>query len=395
MLADEGYYTAAIGKMHFYPWDARHGFQYRVVAKDKRWLHIRDDYYHYLQRHGLWKFHGNEHEGYLENRGAITNLLKWEDTVDRFVGREAVNFIESYGDEGPFAMMVGFPGPHCPYDPPPDFPHTYDPKDMPDSIPEPEGDTPLLKQTWLEINKRSWNGVDYTIFTEEHKKMIRAHYAGLVKAIDYEVGQIVQALREKGLLENTVIVLSSDPADYLGDHNLIGKASFYETCMRVPMIVHGPGIPAGQVNSDLVELRDVTTTILAAADQEIPLHMDSRPLPEIGLTDEPARERIFGILSDGWMNYDGRWKLARYASGETTLFDLDTDPTEQLNQASDPAYSETMRRLDLEMSQEIMESLQYAFHDRVAQAGDMSQDPGFGRKGWRRPWPTLIGFLEN
>ena len=161
------------------------------------------------------------------------------------------------------------------------------------------------------------------------------------------------------------------------------------------MIAQGPGIPAGQVNTGLVELRDVTTTILAAAGVEIPSHMDSRPLPGIGLTDEPARERIFGMLSDGWMNYDGRWKLARYASGDTTLFDLDNDPTEQVNLATDSAHSETMRRLDLELSQEIMESMQHAFHDRLAQSGDMSQDHGFGREGWRRPWPTQIGSLQE
>ena len=44
-----GYYTAGIGKMHFYPWDERRGFQYRVVCEDKRWLKVRDDYYHYLK----------------------------------------------------------------------------------------------------------------------------------------------------------------------------------------------------------------------------------------------------------------------------------------------------------------------------------------------------------
>ena len=52
-LGDAGYYTAGIGKMHFYPWDERRGFQYRVICEDKRWLEVRDDYYHYLRRHGL------------------------------------------------------------------------------------------------------------------------------------------------------------------------------------------------------------------------------------------------------------------------------------------------------------------------------------------------------
>ena len=49
LLAEAGYYTSAVGKMHFYPWDARHGFQYRVVCEDKLWAYVRDDYYHYLR----------------------------------------------------------------------------------------------------------------------------------------------------------------------------------------------------------------------------------------------------------------------------------------------------------------------------------------------------------
>ena len=62
ILGENGYYTAGIGKMHFYPWDERRGFQYRVICEDKRWLEVRDDYYHYLRRHGLKKLHGSSME---------------------------------------------------------------------------------------------------------------------------------------------------------------------------------------------------------------------------------------------------------------------------------------------------------------------------------------------
>ena len=68
-LSKQGYYTAAVGKMHFYPWDINLGFQYRVAAEDKRWLEIRDDYYHFLKEGGYRKLHGNEHPGYHEKQG--------------------------------------------------------------------------------------------------------------------------------------------------------------------------------------------------------------------------------------------------------------------------------------------------------------------------------------
>ncbi len=240
LLAGDGYYTAAVGKMHFYPWDARLGFQYRVAAEDKRWLHVRDDYFQFLREAGLRKLHGNEHEGYFENKGAIVNRIPWEYSVDHFVGQEACRFINSYGSDGPFALMVGFPGPHCPYDPAPDFPGALDFKseDMPPAVPD-AGDTPLLRQANVDGNKRPWNGVDHTEFTDAHKLKIRAHYAGSVVQIDYEVGQILEALRSNGLLDNTVVILATDHGDYLGDHGLIGKASFFESAMHIPLLAQG------------------------------------------------------------------------------------------------------------------------------------------------------------
>ena len=395
ILSRSGYYTAAIGKMHFYPWDTSHGFQYRVTAEDKRWLEVRDDYYHYLNENGYRKYHVNEHQGYSENKGAVINLLPWEHTVDRFVGREAVRFINNYGNDGPFAMMVGFPGPHCPYDPPGDFPYSCDPEDMPAAIPDVAQDTPKLRQENIDHNKLPWNGVDYTNFTQREKMKIRAHYAGLVRGIDHEVGSIMEALNNKGLLKNTIIILSSDHGDYLGDHNLIGKSSFYDTCMRVPMLISGPTIPAGQVVNELVELRDVTSTILTFAGEKIPSHMDSCPLPGIGITSGPARERIYGMLVNGWMNYDGKWKLSRYATGETTFFNLVSDPTEQVNLANDPSYFQTISRMDQEIAEEIMGSIKYAVHDRLVHGGDLSQDKRFGSEGWQRSWPVPISFLDG
>ena len=319
-----------------------------MIAEDKRWLQVRDDYYHYLKEQGLRKLHGNEHEGYFKNRGAIINRLPWEHNVDRFVGREACRFIENYGGDGPFAMMVGFPGPHCPDDPASDFPENFKPEGMPEAVPEVVGDPPKLRQQYIDGNKRHWNGVDYTEFNDSHKQKIRAHYAGLVKHIDHEVGAIIDALRQQGLLDNTVIIFSTDHADYLGDHNLIGKASFYESAWKIPLLARISGSVPGQVCNDLVDLLDVTATMLSTAGVDIPKHMDSRPLPGLGLMGDSPRERIIGMLTDGWCNFDGEWKLAKYATGESVLFNLIVDPDEQRNLAPDPDYSELFRRLDIE-----------------------------------------------
>jgi len=189
-----------------------------------------------------------------------------------------------------------------------------------------------------------------------------------------------------------VVIFASDHGDYLGDHNLIGKNSFYESSVRVPLLVRPPGVGGGAVQGGLVELTDVTSTMLHFAGCDTPAYMDSRPLPGLGMVEEKPRERIFGMLSDGWMAFDGRWKLAKYASGEVLLFDLASDPDEQRNLAADPGHAKTLRRLDAEMTVEVMGSALFSVRDRLAANVDLSPDLAFGREGWTRPFPQRFDF---
>jgi arylsulfatase A-like enzyme len=397
LLNQQGYYTAAIGKMHFYPWDINHGFQYRSICEDKRWLHVRDDYYHFLHERGHRKYHGNEHDGYFENRGAIVSKLPWELAWDHFVGQEACRFLRAYGKvednaasaDTPFAMMVGFPGPHCPYDPNQEFLDGIDPAAMPPAVPN-AGHTPKLHQSNIEGNKRPWNGVDYSEFTEEQKRKVRAHYAALVKQIDYEVGQILDTLAEIGQLDNTIIIFGSDHGDYLGDHDLIGKGTFYEASIHVPLLVRFPDGSQRGLYDGLVTLGDVTATLLALAGCSLPAYLDSRPLPGLGLTTTP-REQIFGMVSNGWMVQDARWRLAKYSTGEAVLFDLQHDPHEQQNLLNSAEHQTIRQQLDMALTQEIMRSLTLAHEEKRVYRSDLSQDLLYGREGWQRPYPQPIG----
>jgi len=96
ILSENGYYTVGIGKMHFYPWEINLGFQHRVIAEDKVWIHIRDDYDVFLRAHGYEKNMGHERVDYQENYGAFLTDLPWEYSVDHFVGQEATRWIENY-----------------------------------------------------------------------------------------------------------------------------------------------------------------------------------------------------------------------------------------------------------------------------------------------------------
>ncbi len=386
-LNEAGYDTAAIGKMHFYPWEMSMGFQHRVICEDKRWLNIEDDYDRHLKANGLKKFHGNEHEGYQENRGAIVSRLPYEHSWDYFVGEEAAKYIGNHNGEKPFAMMVGFPGPHCPYDPSPGFEDLYAPEDMPEPAPESPDQPANFRQSNINGSKGSWNDVDYTEFTTAHKKKIRAHYAGLVKQIDNKIGDILDALEKSGQLDNTVIIFCSDHGDYLGDHGLIGKGTFYESSIKVPLIVNLPWATEGSVWDGPVSIEDITATILHYGGCEIPSYFDSIPLPGLGI-DAKIRDRVYGFLASGCMNYDGEWKLSKYTTGVVQLFNVKEDPGEQNNRVDDLECFKIFRKLDAELTAQTMRSINAAHAEKLVNTS--WEDLEFGRGGWKRTYPQPI-----
>lgn len=387
LLVEAGYHTAAIGKMHFYPWEASLGFQERIIAEDKIWVRIQDDYARRLAEHGLRKTVGNDKPEYHANHGAFVSDIPWDLQVDRFVGQETCRYLGEYDREEPFAVMVGFPGPHNPYDPAPEFARLFDPEDMPEPIPA--GDDPLRLEAPGPARRRSWYAIENPEFTERHMRVMRAYYAALVAQIDHEVGDILATLRERGMLENTVIIFSTDHGDYLGDHGLTGKNSFYEPATRVPLLVRAPGGEPTR-HEGLVELTDVTATILAHAGLPVPAHMDARPLPAAGLDAQDGREYVVGMLGTGWMIVDGEWKLCKYANGQAMLFHLPTDPCERLNRIADPAAAEVCRRLDAALTREIIRSVRAGCYERRVMAGSLSNSDDFGRRGWQRPYPGRV-----
>ena len=199
--------------------------------------------------------------------------------------------------------------------------------------------------------------------------------------------RIVEALRQKGMLDNTVIIFSADHGDYLGDHGLQGKASFYESACRVPMLVRHPDMEGTTVRQDLVCLTDVTATILGLAGCPVPGYMDARPLPGMGLPGEAPRERVVGALRNGWMIRDGRWKLCKYAGGGVHLFDLEEDPTEQRNRARDKSCSDVYQRLDGELTGAVMRAIDEADFPQRVYTFSYSSSADFGRVGWERTYP--------
>ena len=394
LLSKNGYRTAALGKMHFYPWDINEGFNHKVIAEDKRHYDVKDDYWHYLKTHGLEKYHARENPGYEENKGAACSRIPFEHQVDLWTADRTVDFLDRYDSEEPFACMVGFPGPHCPYDPPEETAALFDPADMPDSIPENEI-TKNFREAFLNGMKLDWNGVDYFDFTEAQRKRIKAYYCALIYQIDIGVGRIMDKLRETGLLENTVIIFSADHGEYAGDYGFVGKSHFLRPSIQIPLLIRLPDGEHKKVDST-VSLTDLFSTILSLAGVPHKENSDSYILPEMPGNTVREREYLFAPSSLGYMVIKGKWKLSRYFTGVKVLNNTEADPDDERNLYGDPGCQAIVAELSAIMERELDNSILFANNEKIVERGGLCGEGAFGERNWKRTYPANPnGFVPH
>lgn len=178
--------------------------------------------------------------------------------------------------------------------------------------------------------------------SDEQLREIIANTYGQIAFIDHQVGRIMNTLIEEGLDENTIVIYISDHGDWLGDHGLILKGPMhYEGLLKVPMIVKGPGVPAGKVVDEPVSTLDLGPTFndYGGADPLLAQHGESlRPLIEGDATREFARNE-WGLLP-GRVGVALELRTVRtkthkltmdLISGAGELYNLIVDPDEMEN----------------------------------------------------------------
>ena len=180
--------------------------------------------------------------------------------------------------------------------------------------------------------------------------------------LDIQVGRTISRLSRSGQLANTVIVFTSDNGYYLGEHRKRqGKINLHEPSLRVPLLMVGPGVPRGR-RYDPVTTVDLAPTLAAYAGLRMPradgLDLTSlitdgdvgwnRPVVTEGMMPEglyAERHRMGPSPLNTRGLRLGRWKITRYATGETELYDLASDPLELRNLSRVPRYAETLAEL--------------------------------------------------
>ncbi len=190
---------------------------------------------------------------------------------------------------------------------------------------------------------------------EKYQTNVRAYYR-MVSGIDGAIGRFMTALEEAGMADNTIIVYSADNGYYMGNRGLAGKWSHYEEALRVPMIVADPRVipeSRGQAVDHPALNVDLPATFLDWAGIEVPEQYNGRSLRGIVEGAAPADWRTetfhehFAVRNripafEGVR--DSRFKYVRYVDhdGHEFLHDMETDPDEVINFASDPAYKDKL-----------------------------------------------------
>jgi arylsulfatase A-like enzyme len=190
-------------------------------------------------------------------------------------------------------------------------------------------------------------------FTLSDLKKALAYHFALVTVIDMEIGRVLDWLRARGELDNTIVVYTADHGDFAGDHGVCLKnLGIYESIHRIPFLLSYPGGPRNAVRDTIIESVDLFPTLCELADVPMPDTADGRSIvPEAKGTGEgktraicewdfpPPQRRVNAIRT-------GRYRLVYYShevGGE--LYDHEDDPYEMVNRWDDPACSQVRMAL--------------------------------------------------
>ena len=334
MLGFSGYRTRAIGKMHFRPVRRHHGFHRMELMEEIPDFRQDDEYLKYLKANGYG--HKREVHGVrnLLYHLPQTSAIPEAHHGSTWVADRTIEFLQNNRDK-PFFCWSSWIAPHPPWNPPEPFASMYRNGDMPLPV-----HWNRAASTLPPSRRGMLNFADMGDAPPERLQRVKALYSGSISLIDKGVGRILRAMDELGLMENTLVMFTSDHGEMLGDHGLWQKSMPWEAASRAPLLARLPGqFDAGAVNEDLVSLLDLMPTMLDLAGLDYP---GSPALPGASLLGRAggglARPRDEMVIEIGrgpsrWLSLRGKqWKYTYWlADGWEELYDLSSDPEEATN----------------------------------------------------------------
>jgi arylsulfatase A-like enzyme len=260
----------------------------------------------------------------------------------------AVRFINSYDHKQPFFLYVAFTAPHDPREMPAKYKAMYDtariavPKNFLEHHPFDNGELMIRDEKLAAFPRKP----------AEIKTHIRDYYA-MMTHMDEQIGNIIKALKDKGVYKNTIIVFAGDNGLALGQQGLMGKQNVYEHSIKVPLIFVGKNIPAGKIKTEFVYLSDIFPTICGLTNIRIPSSVQG--LNILGKNPQKRTAMLYAYRDFQRAVRKGDWKLIVYnVKGVQTiqLFNLKKDPLEMNNLAADKNWIIKLGEMELELQKQ-------------------------------------------
>ncbi|NNE21985.1 MAG: choline-sulfatase [Rhizobiales bacterium] len=348
-----GYRTCLSGKMHFVGPDQMHGFDERVTTdiypSDYAWTPDWE-----LPDERIDKWYHNMKSVREAGVAATTFQIDYDEEVGFFAKRKIFDYARERTE--PFCLVASFIHPHDPYVARKDWWDLYDPAD----IDMPAFD--LARDEQDRFSQRVMDGIEASTVavTDDEVRNARHAYYANTSYFDSKVGELVKTLQEAEMLDDTVVIVTADHGDMLGERGLWYKMNFFEHSARVPMIMAGPGIENTTV-PNACSLVDILPTMLdfaatsGAARPELGQPIDGRSLLTLasGGTDD-ADEAIGEYCAEMtshpvFMIRRGKFKYIHCDIDPPQLFNLETDPQEKVNLTGDAGYAATVEAFAAEV----------------------------------------------
>ncbi|PJE33321.1 Arylsulfatase [Pseudooceanicola marinus] len=301
---------------------------------------------------------------FLKNSDQEANIAE-EDSETPYLTRRAIEWIDQAqaSGAGPWCCHLSYIKPHWPYVVPAPYHDMFGPQDV---IPAIRSDAEYREAH--EVMKAFMDApVGRAFSRDEVRNPVVQAYMGLIKQCDDQMGELFAYLERTGRMEDTMIVVTSDHGDFLGDHWMGEKMFFQNASVKVPMIVYDPSPAAdatrGTVSDALVECIDLAPTFVEVAGGKVADHIlegesllpllhgtatDTRRdfvICEYDYSASPIAARFDLSVRDAvmFMVADKRWKLVHFEGGfRPILFDMETDPDELVDLGEDPAHAEVV-----------------------------------------------------
>jgi choline-sulfatase len=371
-LNTAGYHTVNVGKMHTMPMDVPCGFDQRFVVENKdRPLHLErqhgnfyDEWDKFLNNSGIRKpsrfSYRDEYPDFDSALGAFEWPLEEKYHPDIFVGTMAKWVIEQREAESPLFLQIGFPGPHPPYDPPQRFLDMYENVefDFPASSDEELKHQPAPQKSYRQnMVNNIHDAVRWeTDIPSKNLKRLHRHYAANISLIDEQIGEILNTLENKGYLDDSIIIFTSDHGDCLGEHGHIQKWTMYDCITRVPAIVVAPERLKSNINCDaLLQQMDLVPMLFELAGVKLDDCHSAISALAAAQGKSCGREVVFAehnadnMLKDiklMTMMRTREWKLVHYLEQDCgELYDLINDPEEIRNLWNNHRYNNIRQEL--------------------------------------------------